>query len=211
MESEKLIKRFENESAWTTIQASDFVEVRGLIRPNPLVDSLERINRMLKFVSIFSNPSASSSRSSSHGKKSGAGTKQASSTDGTDIRQVKALIDNILADASNNNIRLFVVDIVGLEAGTAVVTLFTNYLRDTTLTEISHKEYRVLGKVVRKITEKSERSINLLPGTVFDGMGKEIFEVFQNSINSLEQFDLPQIQMAIHAPALEVIPIAIYV
>jgi hypothetical protein len=79
------------------------------------------------------------------------------------------------------------------------------------MTEISHKEFRILGKVVRIIAEDSEESIDLLRGTGLGGIGKNTLDTLMVSINQLEGMNLPEVKTEIRGPALEIVPIAIYV
>jgi hypothetical protein len=92
----------------------------------------------------------------------------------------------------------------------AVLSLFIEYLRDPTMTEIAHKEYRVLGKVVRKIAESEENAIHLLRGTGLGGIGKQALEQMA-AMMQIQGMNLPKIETEIKGPALEVVPMAIFV
>ena len=79
------------------------------------------------------------------------------------------------------------------------------------MAEIGYKEYRLLGKVVRKIEENSEETIDLLRGTGLGGVGRETLEQLWNAFNQMEQMNLPQVKSEVGGPALEVVPIAIFI
>ena len=95
----------------------------------------------------------------------------------------------------------------------AVVRLFPSFARDPTLTELAHGEYKLLGKVVRSLADPEGESIDLLQGTAMGGMGDEmlegLLEGFRNA--SEEGLKLPEITTTVTAPALQVVPIGIYV
>lgn len=212
LDNQGLIKRFTGDESWDTIQGADFIEIHGLVRPNPLVDSLEQMKRIARLATIFTGEQAASQPSSGHqAKKSSSKTLQSTNSGLNNIRLIINFIDEVLGGVYSTNIRRFVVDIVGPKEGTAVILIFTNYLRDSTLTEISHKEYRILGKVVRKITSSSQRPINLLPGTALDGVGNDIITQLQNAFKASKDFNLPELKPTVSEPALEIVPIAIYV
>jgi hypothetical protein len=95
---------------------------------------------------------------------------------------------------------------------TTAVLLFTDYLRDQTMTEIAHKEYRLLGKAVRKIEKESEESIDLLRGTGLGGIDKDTLqELLWGAFSQMEKMNLPEMKTEIEGPALEVVPIAVFV
>jgi len=213
LDNQGMIKRFDADDSWATIQAADFVEIHGLVRPNPLIDSLEQVKRIAKLAAIFTDAEVGGHKAGGRSarKSSASKTIQSADSDAYNIGIITNFIDRILEDAYSTNIRRFVIDIIGLEKGTAVILIFTNYLRDATLTEISHKEYRILGKVVRKLTSSSERPVSLTPGTALDGVGNEIVIQIKNALSASKDFNFPELETTVSGPALEIVPIAIYV
>jgi len=201
-----LIKRpYENSEVWETIEPSDFVEVHGVFRPNPLADSLERTDRLIELLEIVSDWRPLPSGQSSGSQKKG------SQDDKRQIRQVRQFFQGILADIEKKNTRTFAIDAIGPSQFPTAVLLFTDYLRDQTMAEISYKEYRLLDKVVRKIEQDSEETIDLLRGTGLGGVRREVLEQLWTTFNQMEQMNLPQVQSEIVGPALEVVPIAIFI
>jgi len=206
LNDEKLIKRpYENSEVWETIEPSDFVEVHGVFRPNPLADSLERIDRLIGLFEIMSDFRPLPSSQSSGSQKKG------SQDDKKQMRQFRHFFQGILADIEKKNTRTFVIDATGPSQFPTVVLLFTDYLRDQTMAEIGYKEYHLLGKVVRKIEQDSEETIDLLRGTGLGGVGREALERLWNAFNQMDQMNLPQVKPEISGPALEVVPIAIFI
>lgn len=200
-----LIKRpYGDSNVWETIEASDFVEVRGVFRPNPLVDSLEQIDRLIGLFEIVSGPDILPQRQQSVQKREVNEFRQ-------QMKQFRQFIKGILADIEKGSTRLFVVEQATKDECSTVVLLFKDYLRDPSMAEIAHKEYRLLGKVVRKIDETSGESIELLHGTALGGIGKVQFNQLFGTFNQLEGMNLPEIKSGIKGPALEVVPIAVYV
>lgn len=206
LDSESLIKRpYENSEAWQTIKPSDFVEVRGIFRPNPLADSLERIDRLIGVFEVLSGLESLSSKQPSGGRR------KSLQSDRKQMKQIRQFLKGILLDIERENIRIFVIDSTGQVQFPTVVLLFTDYLRDQTMTEISHKEYCLLGKVVRKIEGGSGQAIDLLRGTGLGGIRKETLDDLWNAFNQMEGMNLPQVKAEIGGPALEVVPIAIFI
>jgi len=180
LNDEELIKRpYENSEVWETIEPSDFVEVHGVFRPNPLADSLERIDRLIGLFEIMSDFSPLPSGQSSGSQRKG------SQGDKKQMRQFRQFLQGILTDIEKKNTRTFVIDATGPNRFSTVVLLFTDYLRDQTMAEIGYKEYRLLGKVVRKIEQDSEETIDLLRGTGLGGVGREALEQLWNAFNQM--------------------------
>ncbi|MBC7078813.1 MAG: hypothetical protein H5T92_11005, partial [Synergistales bacterium] len=204
LNDEEVIKRpYENSEVWETIEPSDFVEVHGVFRPNPLADSLERIDRLIGLFEIMSDFSPQPYSQSSRSQKKGY------QDDKKQMGQFRQFLKGLLEDIEKKNTRTFVIDAPEPSQFTTVVLLFTDYLRDQTMAEISYKEYRLLGKVVRKID--SEKTIDLLRGTGLGGVGRETLKQLWNAFNQMEQMNIPQLKSEISGPALEVVPIAIFI
>ena len=93
-----------------------------------------------------------------------------------------------------------------------VTSIFVEYLRDSTMTELAYREFRLLGKVVRHLPSSSE-SIDLLRGTALGGVAEatlgELLQGFKEA--QMAGLNLPAIETRIDGPALEVLPIAIFV
>lgn len=206
LDEKQLIKRpYESSEIWETIAPSDFVEVHGIFRPNPIVDSLQRIDRLLGFFEVLSGfiPQVSS--------QSPGGKKKSSQDDKKQMKQLRQFLQGVLADIETKNTRVFAIDATKPNQFQVVVLLFTDYLRDQTMAEIAYKEYRLLGKVVRKIERDASETIDLLRGTGLGGVGREILEQLWNALNQMEKMNLPQVKSEVGGPALEVVPIAVYI
>lgn len=69
----------------------------------------------------------------------------------------------------------------------------------------------MLGKVVRKLEQGSGETIDLLRGTALGGVGRESLEQLWNALNQMEQMNFPQVKPEIDGPALEIVPVAVYI
>ena len=47
LHEKKLVKTLDDEESWNQLRIYDFVEIQGKFKPNPLSDSLNKINKML--------------------------------------------------------------------------------------------------------------------------------------------------------------------
>ena len=94
-----------------------------------------------------------------------------------------------------------------------VFTIEKNYLNDPTMAEIIDGEYTILGKVSKLISRDGGEFINLLRNS-----GLSIFrpEQLQEIFSALEElsgqgFQIPQLTTEIKGPAIQILPIAIFV
>jgi hypothetical protein len=204
---EKLIKRFDSsDQSWSAIQPSDFVELHGVFRPNPLVESLTIIDRLMGIACPFIEAqSPITGISKSGGKKTQTEAKQ--------LDQIRKSLNDIRSNLEQTDIRVFSVELATRPLYKAVVSLFIEYLRDKSMTELVHGDFWLLGKVVRNLAEARGESIDLLRGTGFGGVSDEIRDQILSSFDELgaQGIKLPKVETRIMAPALQVVPIAIYV
>lgn len=208
----------QDELMWDDIAASDFVEIHGRFRPNPLVDSFQVLDRLINIFQVMAEPSINSSSSQTKKQASQNRNKQITTTNLFSINQeavhqmdlFKKIIKGLIDDVQINNVLSFITEMTDIPNYKAVTLLYKDYLRDQTMKEINHKEYRILGKVIRKINNNDE-PINLLIGTGLGSFEKEIIDDFVVSLNQIPKINIPEIQTHIYGPALEIVPIAIYI
>lgn len=186
-----------SQESWDVLAASDFIELAGVLRPNPLVDSMAILDRILGFTELI-------------GKIPGTQqTAKGGSAQAREIKQMRQFFQGILADLDREDLKLLVIDLPS-PTHKAVATIFTEYLRDKSMAELAHREYRVLAKIVRKIEDPNE-SIELLRGTALLGMGNDMLDELLGAFTELPDMNLPTVAVRVTGPALEIVPIAIFV
>ena len=102
-----------------------------------------------------------------------------------------------------------------LDTPTVKTVLSTNleYFNDSNASEIIDGEFRILGKVVRVVDTESETTINLLRRTAFGRFNSQVFDELGEATEGVEEagIDLPDFITEIEGPAIQVIPVAIFV
>lgn len=193
---------------WQQIQPGDFLELRGRFRPNPFTDSLTGIDRAANLFELVAN--AQKSITPSGKTKSAQGNQQALQIDKAQLDAIKAVrifFQGIVKEAERGDIRVVVVDLKSAPKHKAVASVFLEYLRDATMVELAWREYRTLARVVGKI-EQSDPGIDLIRDT---GLGIIDDAQISQLTTSLQIGNLPQLETKIAGPALQILPIAIYV
>lgn len=103
------------------------------------------------------------------------------------------------------------MNLIGAPLNRAVLSIFTEYLRDRSMMELVHKEYGLIGKVVRKFSKSDGEAIDLLQGTALGSLEPQALTTLAASLNQAEGMNLPRVETRIGAPVLQVVPLAIFV
>ena len=214
---DNLVKTFDGSiGTWDEIKPHDFVELRGKFRLNPLTDSFGTVERMLGLFEMFAQAQPSNSNRQSNRPKLQTSTQNNQlnlfgQTSPAQVKQFRTLFKDMISQLEKKDIRIIVIDLNESSSHKAVAYLFTEYLRDPSMTELQNKEYKLLGKVVDKVSDSTD-AIDLLQGTAFSGFDETTISDLVDSLNQPSSgIKLPKIETRITAPALQIIPIAIYV
>ena len=122
-------------------------------------------------------------------------------------RILKTLIEDLQPDATQT----YIVVPTGLQGYKAVVRLFPRYLRDESGTDLSHGEFRVLGAVARKMGTGD--SFDLIKRSVLSVLSDELLHSFLAAVQEMGEkgVKIPDLKATVDGPALQIIPIAVYV
>lgn len=191
-----LLKEIEDANSWQNIEVSDFIETRGRFVPNTLSDSLQKLVSLLDLLTKV--------KFNQNTQTSTAGVPQ-------DFQQLRDTFETIGKMTENGNFQTYVVELTKLSNSKIVMSLFSEYLRDRAGRELPYGEFKVLGKVVRKID--SGPSIDLLKGSVFSAVTDNVLAPLLDALKGAGKFGikLPDIETKISPPILEIIPIAVYI
>jgi len=214
LENESLKCLGKPDARWADINLSDFVEVHGTLRLNPLVDSLTTMMGLLRYVERF-DPLGQLSGQNASAKGSHQSAKGNRSNQPTQIDLFRELAQEMLNDIERGQTRAFVIDIDESPSVDgdlrAVAVLFLDYFRDKTLYEVRDKQYYLLGKVVRKIEAGSDEHVDLLRGSALRAFPEASLTPIFEGLSRTAELNMPQITRRIMGPAIEILPIAIYV
>lgn len=85
-------------------------------------------------------------------------------------------------------------------------------MNDPLMSDLVDGQFKVLGIITKSISDESD-SINLLRKTTLSKLPPEITDSFIDILKKLRDdydFKIPTPNMAIHGPAIQVLPVAIY-
>lgn len=186
------------------ITPSDFIELRGNFQPNPLATSLISIDKLLQLIDLAPNTSTSLPKPNKTPNKQS----QTSQMEG-----FRKFLQGMISDLEPEGIRTYIITASTRDAYKGVATIFTKYLRDQSRTELTNRDFRVLGKIIQVIPNGSDIKIDLLSGTGMGSLGEPIMQQLLTALVQMQTAGLkmPQMQTEISAPAIQIVPIAIYV
>ncbi len=174
----------------------DIVEFATSLKRNPLVQVMDTLIGLMDVAVTFEE----------RGKKPVGKPNQSG-----DYKRLKQQIQGF-SDAIKTGGTIDVMSDV-LECGfRAVITLEEEYLNNPTMADLVEGSFRVVGKVIRVIPEGGG-SLSLLRKAAVSAMSKETLQpVFSQLSSSLQAggLQVPQIELEIPSPVIQIIPVAIF-
>ena len=201
LKSRNLVKEVEGVDDLDKVDSGQFVEFRATLQRSQVIDMMEAYLMLAPTLgNVVENQSTGNSRSRG---RSGRRASQRTEADST-IELVNSM-KSVLADTDAADL----VATVGVMR--FVLTVEQSYFNDPSMNEVLDGDFRVFGKVTRKLSSDSE-TIQLFrrsPLGKFGGFNTALDEM-NNQVSSAEfQGGVPDASIA--GPALQIIPIAIFV
>lgn len=188
LKQRKFLKTLDNSFEINELSTGDFVEFTALLRKNPLIETIEGFIEFMEIASSFEQ-----------------------TLENDEIKQMKTFINKI----SKNN----TLDLLGTINHTtkniqAVVPVEFEYFTNKTPADLIDGHFTVLGKVIKNINSSSNNeSIDLLRGTRLGLLPDQIKRELLQQFDSIEamKFQFPKLTFEVKGPALQIVPIAIYI
>ncbi|MCC4588936.1 hypothetical protein LL962_17825 [Xanthomonas sp. NCPPB 1067] len=180
------------------VKAGDFIEFEASLLKNPVLEAIDGMSRLMDIAILFEDEPKQTSK----GKRICASNESKKIKDQMDKFSESLKFGNtidLITSKLNNGI-------------TAVVTLEKSSLNDPLMSDLVDGKFRVLGKVIRNISEPQE-SISLVRNNALSNLPQHMLVQLGTLVGALgteHGFAVPEIRWEIKAPAIQVLPIAIY-
>ncbi|EPY2277894.1 DUF6414 family protein [Clostridium sporogenes] len=199
LNNDNIIKFIDSKDKLDTIEPGDFIEFEGKLSKNPLVALLESFQMLGELAMLFENEKTGKDNKSNKNKML---------ENKKIITQIKALSDSL----KNGNMFDLICKINNDKDLKAVLPVYVDYFYNKNMNEIIDGEYRILGKVTKVVNNSEDESINLLRNTSFSLFQESLLNQMFNTFNSASEYglEISKIETSITAPAIQVIPFAIY-
>lgn len=232
---EDLIKTIEDEDSWKDLKESDFVELRGTFIPDTLSNSLKFLDNLLNVVPLIGNPNNINPLEEVQNNNENqwvpfpgldsldpnnplailnmfppqvnSNPIENQTNEDLSFSSIKQLLKWLIDDLEREGVQTYCIECTDLPDHRAVTHLFKDYIRDNAGIELAYGEFKVIGKVVKKI---EDGHIDLLKGTIV-GSSEELQHQLLELPEEMGDLKMPDPITKIEAPALQIIPIAVYV
>ncbi|MYD93468.1 MAG: hypothetical protein F4Y02_07210 [Chloroflexi bacterium] len=196
-----LVRCVSHPSDLAGIHAGDFVEFKGTLRRNFLIDCLDTVSDALPLAKLGSDGSAGSRRAGKQGGKR-ANNPYSNKEFGELNRNIGLLKSALTAGGSQD----LVAD---LDEFRAVLTTEADYFIDPSINDIIDGTFRIFGKATRVVPDKEE-SVDLLRKSAAGKLGviRNALAPLMESLKDIGFDGAPELE--IQGPTIQVIPIAIF-
>lgn len=209
LKARSLINKIESLKDIEALESGSFVEFKAVLRKNPLFEYIETFKQILEVADLFPTEIEETQQGGRNKKRKSSGNRQPKNQDTPMYQQIDGIQQALVQNGS--------LEMIGelLDIPTAKAVLSTNleYFSDRNASEIIDGEFIVLAKVVRVVEPESKTTINLLRKTAFGRFGSQLFDELDETTTEVEEagIDLPELVTEIKAPAIQAIPVAIFV
>ena len=181
-------------------EVRDFIEFSAQLRKNPIIQTMDTFVGLMEMAILFSDEPA---------QKPKKGKGKFPKIDENKI--IKKQMEQFLESLKTGD----TVDIVSDElvcGFKTVITLEREFLNDPTMSDLVDGQFNVLGKVIRVIDSEDD-AISLIRKTAMSAMPKKIMkEAFSgfSALSTDQGFNIPDLELEIRGPVIQVLPIAIF-
>lgn len=209
LKTRSLIERIESLEDIEKLSSGSFVEFRAILRKNPLFEYIETFKQILEIADLFPNELEETPQTNRSKKKKPARSPQPKSQESPIYQQMEGLQQAL----TQNDSMEMIGELLDIPSAKAVLSTNLEYFGDRNASEIIDGEFIVLAKVVRVVEPESKATINLLRKTAFGRFGSQLFDELSETTTEIEEagIDLPRLVTEIEGPAIQAIPVAIFV
>lgn len=179
------------------LAAGMFVELRASLRKNPLIETLETMASIFRLANVVTeNPQPTKGQQHKSNQDSAMGQ-----------------LDKMLKQMTSGPTLDLIGEAQDSHGVQIVTTLSLEYLPDKSLSDLVDGEYRIFGKITRALLKSDDATtINLLRKTDLGTVSGDPLKQIIGSFDGLQGsgIRLPAIVTEIHAPAIQILPIAIF-
>ena len=188
-------------------QPGDFFEFEGSLNRNPVIETLDSFYEIGELATSLRDNSSGSQQGRKKPRSQQQGKRSPESDDERVLREIRKVRENI---TKANTMDLVVRNVNGNLS--VVITLEVGFLNDPRLSDLVDGRFRVLGKVINAIEDKSD-SISLLRDTILNMVARSFFDnlsLISEQLKGQQGFDIPDLHWKVEGPAIHILPIAIF-
>jgi hypothetical protein len=187
----QILRRIQTIEDWNALTEGSFVEIIGNFSPNPISSSIERLLEVLKIFEPVFTPNIGDNQ--------------------LGFKVMKDIMNSLIGDIDKSESRFYLINLVDMQDHKALSQLSKNHLQDGSREIIPRGNYKLLGKVVKKIDEGHISTLE--SSTILGILDEQMIQGFLRSFEELAKngFKIPSLKDEIDAPLVVVLPIAVYI
>ena len=204
-----LIQNISSSSNLPSIRPGDFVEFEATLRKSPFVEMLSALASILDMTAVVAGLEEQPQQQAGKGSRNrnqGATRNRSKSETNKVADQVKEMLSALTAEGSKD----LVAEVNDMRV---LLTVEENYFIDPTMNDVVDGTFRVFGKATRILSSDSQGSISLVrksPLGKFGGVVKGLADAVATMAGGEDVAYTGVVETEINAPAMQVIPIAIF-
>ncbi len=215
LDNQELINRVENVAELENLTSGQFIEFKAILRKNPLFDYVETIKQILEIADLFPDQQdvTAQNQSSGSGKKGNKRQPVAPTQPKSQDMPVYQQMEVLQTALTQSNTLEIIGEMLEVPSGKAVLSTDLEYFNDRNAYELIDGEFWVIGKIVRVVRSDSEGTINLLRKTAFGRFNSDLFDELGSALAGTKEagIELPEFVTKVEGPAIQVMPMAIFV
>jgi len=198
------------------LKCGDFVEFRSdNLNINPMIDYFSRINEAIKLASLFTEESDQTIKQNNQNQN----TQKDRTIEQNDQNQNTQkdinsfqIIDELLDDLMKSNTTEIIGKVLDDHQVSVDLSCKSNSFINNDKYIVANGEFCIFGKVTNALISKRYK-IDLLRKTSFRSFDEKFIEGLINSLdeNKVPELNTPKVITKIEAPAIQVLPIAIFI
>ncbi|MGB7902330.1 MAG: hypothetical protein WCG09_07825 [Halobacteriota archaeon] len=192
------------------LKTSDFVELRGIFRPDPLIELITKFQGLMDVLTPAMKRDVKDKTKGSSKRPQRPKPQQNAAAEIAGLNMIGEFFESTEENMEKGGTRTFLVDLDDGSGYNVVTPLLKHYARDSTMTQLAYRDFRLLGKVLNNV---QDGGIDLWKGTALSALSDELVDGLLVAFGQVQQsgFKFGSVQRYVEAPALEVLPIAVYI
>jgi len=201
------IQQLKTETDFERLKSGIFVEFLAKIKNNPLAELTKTISQVALLAAAV-NPNL---RKVPKSRKVKGGTSAADvkSIQPVDVKSIQQA-DKIVSGLIDSSLLELVGELIEVRNVKAVFSVESENFVDEGADVLIDGEYRVLGKTIRVVKSEND-SIDLLRNTNLSLLERKNIDEFKTAWDKIEGIRLPPFYTEVRSPAIQIIPIAIFI
>ena len=204
LRSRRLVQEIPQPSNFVDIPPGSFIEFEATLRRSPIVEMLTALSQLAPLVQMAETSAGQAASGGAQGQNRGRKPRRQGQGGSQDT---ETQINQFLRAVTNEGSQDLIAEVDGMRV---VLTTEREYFIDPSMNDTIGGTFRVFGKVSRVVTNGSNEKIDLLRNTPLGRFWNQVPDIGRAMGRLDKQFAEGSFTAEVSGPALQVIPMAIF-